>query len=187
METSKRASWLRLVHSLYESLRAETRDRWKRDLPFEELLFDRWERARSLGFGERTSIYHNSYIFGNVKVGEDTWIGPFTLLDGTGELTIGSHCSISSGVQIYTHETVDWALSGGAAEAERAPVHIGDCCYIGSQAVIRKGITIGDHVVVGACSFVNRDLPAFSIAVGVPAQVIGRVVIENKVIRREFF
>ena len=50
-----------------------------------------------------------------VTVGAGTWIGPNTLLDGTGGLSIGASCSISAGVQIYTHDSVMWALSGGTA------------------------------------------------------------------------
>lgn len=163
------------AREVYERLRAETRRRWQRDLPLEELIFDRWERARNLGFGEGTSIYHNSYVFGDVKVGAYTWIGPFTLLDGSGGLTIGSYCSISTGVQIYSHDSVRWALSGGHATYERAPVTIGDCCYIGSQTVITKGVTIGDHCIVSACSFVNRDLAPYTIALGIPCRPVGCV------------
>jgi acetyltransferase-like isoleucine patch superfamily enzyme len=172
-------SLVRRVRDVYERLKAETRRRWQRDLPLEELIFDRWERARNLGFGERTSIYHNSYVFGDVKVGAHTWIGPFTLLDGSGGLTIGSYCSISTGVQIYTHDTVKWALSGGKAEPDRAPVKVGDCCYIGSQTVITRGITIGDHCVISACSLVNRDLPPYTIAFGIPCRPMGRVEIRG--------
>lgn len=160
---------------LYERLRVEHREKWNRDLPINELLFDRWERARSLGFGEGASIYHSAMIFGNVRVGAGTWIGPNTLLDGSHGLTIGSTCSISAGVQIYTHDTVQWALSGGVAAAEGAPVSIGSCSHIGSHAIVAKGVTIGDHVVIGAGAFVNRDLPPFTIAVGVPCRRIGRV------------
>lgn len=163
------------LRALYEELRADVRERWQRDLPFEELLFDRWERARSLGFGEGTSIYHNSYVYGDVSVGRDTWIGPFTLLDGSGGLTIGDRCSISSGVQIYSHDTVRGTISGGAVETERAPVAIGSFTYIGSQTVVDRGVTIGDHVVIGASSFINRDIPANTIAVGVPCRPIGSV------------
>lgn len=161
----------------YEALRSTTRKRWERDLPIEELVFDRWERARSLGFGEGTSIYHSSYVYGRVSVGAHTWIGPMTLLDGSGGLTIGDHCSISASVQIYTHDTVRWALSGGAAEYEKAPVSIGSNCHIGSQTVVAKGVTIGDHSVVGACSFVNRDLPPYTVAFGVPCRPAGKVLV----------
>ncbi len=164
--------------ALNRKLSGAMRERWQRDLPFEELLFDRWERAKSLGFGEGSSIYHNSYVYGEVKVGKNTWIGPYTLLDGSGGLEIGDFCSISAGVYIFTHDTVKWALSGGKAGYERAPVKIGSCCYIGSQTVVSKGITIGDHCVIGACSFVNRDVPSFSIAFGVPCRHVGRVEID---------
>ena len=163
------------LRELYDALRAEKRERWHRDLPFEELLFDRWERARDLGFGDGSSIYHNSYVYGDVAVGANTWIGPFTLLDGSGGLSIGDYCSISSGVQIYTHDTVAWAVSGGRTKAQPAPVRIGDYCYIGSQTVIAKGVTIGEHSVIGACSFVNRDIPPYTVAVGVPSRPVGRV------------
>lgn len=151
------------------------RQRWDRDLPLEELISDRWERAKALGFGEGASIYQSSYVYGRVSVGAHTWIGPLTLLDGSGGLTIGEHCSISAGVQIYTHDTVKSALSGGVAPYERAPVVIGSNCYIGSQTVIAKGVTVGDHCIVGACSFVNRYLPPFTVAFGVPCRPAGRV------------
>jgi acetyltransferase-like isoleucine patch superfamily enzyme len=169
--------WIDEARAALEQLREGMRAKYDRDLPLEELLSDRWERARSLGFGEGTSIYHNSYVYGPVKVGRNTWIGPFTLLDGTGGLEIGSTCSISSGVQIYTHDTVKWAVSGGTAAYERAPVRIGDACYIGPQSVIAKGVTIGEHSVVGAHSFVNRDIPPYTVAAGAPCRAIGRVVI----------
>jgi acetyltransferase-like isoleucine patch superfamily enzyme len=164
---------------LYGRLQADMRERWSRDVPFDELLFDRWERARSLGFGEGTSVYHSSYVYGDVRVGRDTWIGPFTLLDGTGGLRIGDNCSISTGVQIYTHDTVKWAVSGGKEAYEQAAVEIGSCCYIGSQSVVSKGVSIGPHSVLGACSFVNRDLPPNAIAVGIPCRLIGRVEIAD--------
>jgi acetyltransferase-like isoleucine patch superfamily enzyme len=171
--------WIERARLAEEELEAQMRARWNRDLPLEELLFDRWARAKRLGFGEGTSVYHNSYIYGDVRVGENTWIGPFTLLDGSGGLEIGSHCSISAGVQIYSHDTVKWALSGGKIPAERVPVRIGDCCHIGSHVVIRKGVTIGDHSVIGASSFVDRDIPPFTVAFGIPCRPRGRVIIED--------
>lgn len=167
------------LHQLHNHLGAEKRQAWSRDLPLDELLFDRWERARTLGFGEEASIYQSSYVFGDVQVGAHTWIGPFTLLDGSGGLTIGSYCSISAGVHIYSHNTVKWAVSGGQAPYERRPVRIGNCCFLGPHAVIRDGVTLGDHVVVGAHSFVNRDVPARSIVAGAPARRIGRVAIDE--------
>jgi acetyltransferase-like isoleucine patch superfamily enzyme len=165
---------------LYGELRQEMKSRWDRDLPMEELLFDRWERARQLGFGANTSIYHNSYVYGDVKVGENTWVGPFCMLDGSGGLAIGDNCSISSGVHIYSHDTVKWALSGGKIQNEKGLVQIGNCCHVGALAVISKGVTIGDHCVVGAHSFLNQDVPPYTVVVGVPARPIARVEISNE-------
>jgi len=175
------------LQKLHERLRNEFRKKWKRSLPFFEEVFDRWERAKFLGFGEKTSIYQNSYVYGDVKVGKNTWIGPFTILDGTGGLTIGDFCSISSGVQIYTHETIEWALTGGKAKYVYAPVSIGDCCFIGSSSVIRMGTKIGNHCLIGADSFVNKNIPDNSIAAGTPVQIIGKVKIKGDAVKFEYF
>ncbi len=81
-----------------ERLRAE----FQRSLPFQDAMFDRWERAKRLGFLAGASIYNSAAVFGDVKAGAATWIGPNTLLDGSGGgIEIGAHCSISSGVHIY--------------------------------------------------------------------------------------
>ncbi|MEE9151810.1 MAG: acyltransferase [Thermoplasmata archaeon] len=160
------------LRRLYEALREEMHKKWNRDLPLEELLFDRWERANQLGFGKGASIYHNSYVYGDVKVGKYTWIGPFTILDGTGGLVIGSYCSISAGVQIYTHDTIKWAVTGGNAPYEYASVRIGDHCYIGPNTVISKGVRIGNGSIVGANSIVLSDIPARSKALGCPARLV---------------
>lgn len=149
------------------------RTRWKRALPFADYIVDRWEKARFLGFGEGSSIYDSALILGEVKVGEHTWIGPFTVLDGSGGLEIGDYCSISAGVQIYTHDTVLWAVSGGKQSPERASVRIGNRCYIGPNVVISKGVSIGDGCVIGANSLVNQDIPSGKKAWGSPARLQG--------------
>lgn len=137
-----------------------------------ELFTDRWEKASYLGFGKGSSIYDSSLIFGDIKVGRNTWIGPFTLLDGSGGLTVGSNCSISAGVQIYTHDSVKWAISGGEEAYEYAPVTIEDNCYIGPNTIISKGITLGKGTVVGCNSFVNRSYPPNSKIAGSPARLL---------------
>jgi len=161
---------------LWHKARRGKDDQWNRTLPFGDYIVDRWEKAKLLGFGEGTSIYDSSLVFGDVKVGENTWIGPFTILDGSGGgLTIGSHCSISAGVQIYTHDTVKRAISGGKMDIERVPTKIGDCCYLGPNTVVARGVTIGDGCVIGANSLVLDDIPAGSKAFGMPCKVRGKV------------
>jgi len=165
--------------ALHARLRDDMRSRFQRDLPLDELLGDRWERARSLGFGERASIYASAYVYGDVKVGEGTWIGPWVLLDGSGGLTIGAGCDISAGVQIYSHDTVERVLSEGRREVAHAPVMVEDHCHVGAAAVILRGVTIGHHSVVGAAALVNRDVPPLTIVAGLPARPIGRVELDG--------
>ena len=168
-----------LLEDVYQVLRGDIRERWDRDLPLDELVVDRWERAKTLGFGENTSIYALSYVYGDVAVGRDVWIGPYTLLDGTGGLTIGDYCSISAGVHIYSHDSVARAVSGGIAPIERRPVRIGPRTYIGSQSIVASGVSIGEGSVIGAGSFVNRDIPAGSFAAGSPCRLLGRVEVND--------
>jgi len=167
------------LQRLHWHVQGEVREKWNRSLPFGEGVVDRWERAAFLGFGEKTSIYDSAVVIGDVRVGANTWIGPFTLLDGSGGLSIGDHCSISAGVQIYSHDSVKWALTGGAAEYEKSPVQIGSNTYIGPMTVVSRGVTIGNHCLVGANSVVNKDLPDYSIAYGSTCRIVGRVVVRG--------
>lgn len=160
---------------LWGQLQSAVAEQWQRTLPLGDYFVDRWEKARRLGFGVGSSIYDSSLVLGSVKVGENTWIGPFTVLDGSGGLEIGSYCSISAGVQIYSHDTVEWSLTGGAAGPLRAPTRIGSRCYIGPNTVIAKGVTIGDGCVIGANSLVLSDIPEGSKAFGTPCRVVGKV------------
>ena len=162
-----------LIQRFWRERRAETKQRWNRELPLGDYVVDRWEKAKLLGFGERSSIYDSSIVIGDVKVGHDCWIGPFTVLDGSGGLAIGDYCSISAGVQIYSHDSVQWALTSGAAKYDHAPTRIGNNCYIGPNTVIPKGVTIGNHCVVGANSLVTRDIPDFSKGFGSPLRITG--------------
>jgi acetyltransferase-like isoleucine patch superfamily enzyme len=180
--------FVELLRESYLAADASLLAKYQRSLPFQDAMFDRWERAKRLGFSEGASIYNSAAVFGNVKVGGSTWIGPNTVLDGSGGgIEIGAYCSISSGVHIYTHDTVMWALSGGKLYSKHAPVCIGDCSYIGSQSVIAAGVTIGSRCVVAANSFVNANFPDATILGGTPARKIGEVVGEGDQVRMVFY
>jgi acetyltransferase-like isoleucine patch superfamily enzyme len=181
------AKLIDLLRKAYIEKDEELRAQFDRSLPFADGLFDRWERAKRLGFAEGASIYNSSLVYGDVEVGENTWIGPYTLLDGSGgEVSIGSFCSLSAGVHIYTHDTVMWALSGGRLEKRTGPVKIGDCCYIASQCIIAPNVSIGRQCVVAANSFVNQSVPDRTIVGGSPARKLGEVVEDGTNIRLDF-
>jgi acetyltransferase-like isoleucine patch superfamily enzyme len=145
--------------------------RWDRSVPFGDQVVDRWERAAAYGFGTGSSVYDSCLVLGDVTVGRATWIGPFTVLDGSGGLTVGDRTTLSAGVQVYTHESLGRTLSGGEAPVTRQPTNIGSDVYLGPNVVVSMGVTIGDGAVVGANSLVLSDIPAGARAHGNPARV----------------
>jgi acetyltransferase-like isoleucine patch superfamily enzyme len=154
-------------------------EKYDRSLPFNEALLDRWERAEKLRFGKDSSIYDSSLVFGSVKVGINCWIGPFTIIDGSGGLEIGNYCTISVGVQIYTHDNIKQTLTSGKLPIDREAVVIGNNVYIGPNAIIIKGVIIGSNCVIGANAFVNKNVQDNSIVFGHPAETKGKVIIDG--------
>lgn len=170
---------LRKLTTLRHELRAISRERYGRHNPFYEDLVDWKESGRYwTGVDRSVTIYGSTTLVGDVQIGPHTWVGPFCTLDGSGTLRIGAHCSISTGVQLMTHDSVRWALSGGSAPYERTPVQIGDCCFIGTHAVVLRGVTVGDQSLIAAGAVVTRDVPHRTIVGGVPARPIGTVDID---------
>jgi acetyltransferase-like isoleucine patch superfamily enzyme len=159
------------LRQLIERLRADMLEKYGRHVSVGDLLSDRWETARFYGFGEGSSCYDNVLILGDVKVGRNTWIGPNAVLDGSGGLEIGDYCSISAGVQIYSHHTVSWSASRGQELPERRPTRIGSGVYIGPNTIVQMGSVIGDDAVIGAMSLVNCDVPAQARGFGTPFRV----------------
>jgi acetyltransferase-like isoleucine patch superfamily enzyme len=122
----------------------------------------------------------HAWVVGDPQVGEGTWIGAFTVIDGSGGLTIGAGCDIASGAQIYTHSSARRCVSGRAFPVvERAPVRIGDRVFVGAGAIIQMGVTIGDGCVVAAGAVVTGDVPPRTVVAGVPARPTARVVVDG--------
>jgi acetyltransferase-like isoleucine patch superfamily enzyme len=164
--------WLGIIREFLNALSLKKKAQYNRRVSVGDLLTERSDNAAAYGFGEGTTMYDNVLVLGDVKVGRHTWIGPGCILDGSGGgLQIGDFCSISAGVQIYTHHTVNRSITLGAAPIDYAPTTIGNGVYIGPNAVLQMGLTVGDKVVIGANSFVNRDIPTGSKAFGNPARI----------------
>jgi acetyltransferase-like isoleucine patch superfamily enzyme len=175
------------LKEVYGQLDSSFQEELNRSVSFGDVFVDRWDRASKLGFGERTNIYDSSLVIGDVNIGSDCWIGPYTILDGSGYLKIGNYCTISAGVQIYSHNNIKRTLLSGQHEIEKSSVSIGNNTYLGPNTVISMGVEIGNHCVVGVGSFVNRSFPDFSIIAGVPAKQIGNVILSEKNVELKFF
>jgi acetyltransferase-like isoleucine patch superfamily enzyme len=175
---------LNQIHNILDN---EFRSQFDRSLPISEELIDRWERAKKLGFGTNSSIYDSAFVFGKPEIGNDVWIGPFSVLDASGGLKIGNNVTISVGVHIYTHDNIKQTLLGKNVPIELESVSIGNNSYIGPNTIISKGNTIGNHCVIATNSFVNKSFPDNSIAAGNPAKKIGEVIIKNGNINFNYF
>jgi acetyltransferase-like isoleucine patch superfamily enzyme len=122
----------------------------------------------------------HAWLIGDPEIGPGTWIGAFTVIDGSGGLVIGAGCDISCGVHIYTHSSVRRCVSGRRyTEVERQATRIGDRVFLGANAVVNMGVTIGDEAVVAAGAVVTRDVPARTVVAGVPARPVADVVISD--------
>lgn len=160
---------------LYQDLGKNFLEKLQRLPSLPDMIVDRWEKGKLLGFGEGSNIYDSSLVIGNVKVGKECWIGPNTILDGSGNLVIGDYCTVSAGVHVYTHDNVKQTLSSKRLPIERMATYIGNNVYIGPNAVITKGVTIGNNVIIGSFAFVNKSIPDYAIVIGQPARQVGTV------------
>lgn len=113
-----------------------------------------------------------SWFVGTPEIGDDVWIGAFTLIDGSGGLKIGRGVNVSSGAQLLTHSSARRTVTARAhPEVDRAPTVIGDHVFIGANAVVLMGCEIGAHSLVAAGAVVKEGsvFPPYSLIAGVPA------------------
>ena len=178
---------LKLLQILSTYLNLEKKANFNRYLPFNENLNDRWKKAKLFGFGDKSSVYDSCFVFGEVNVGIDCWIGPNTILDGSGGLTIGDFVTISAGCQIYSHDSIIRTLSSNKKEIKIKKTVIGNNVYLAPNCIVRKGVTIGDHCVVANGSYVNNNVEKNSIVAGNPARKIGEVLIQKGDIKLIYF
>lgn len=122
-------------------------------------------------FPKSTIIYWRARFFGlnGITIGENSIIGDHAFLDGRRGITIGKNVNISSEVRIWTSEH---DVFSPTFETIGAPVTIGDWAFVGSRVTILPGVSIGEGAVIGAGAVVTKDIPAWTIAFGVPAKPV---------------
>lgn len=111
---------------------------------------------------------HPKYYFliqhkDKLELGENTDIGAFTYINAKHGVTIEKNVQIGSHCSIYTVSTID---------EKKGKIVIKENARIGSHSTIMPGITIGKNAIVGAHSFVNKDIPDNAIAYGVPIKIM---------------
>ena len=126
-------------------------------------------------YGNGVSIADTVIVSSDVSIGKYSYVNPHSTLENC---TVGNYCSISAGVNICPGEHDLYAISTHPLFArdempKRAPVVIGHDVLISLNAVILKGVHIGNGAVIGAGAVVTKDIEPYEIVGGVPAKHIG--------------
>ena len=133
------------------------------------------EPGRPVRLGDRCAVAAQAFLHGPLTLGSDVSINAGARLDGGRKgITIGDGTRIASGAALYAF---DHGLAPDRAIRDQ-PVRsrgitLGQDVWVGANAGVTDGVTIGDHAVVAMGAVVTRDVPAWSIVAGVPAVVVG--------------
>ena len=133
---------------------------------------------RKFSLGDYSVIESFSCInnaVGDVIIGDHTRIGLHNTV--IGPVTIGHHVNLAQGITItaLNHNFEDKSQRIDAQGVSINPVIIGDDIWIGANAVVLPGVSIGHHSVVAAGAVVTKDVPPHSLVAGVPAKIIKEI------------
>lgn len=110
----------------------------------------------------------------SLEIGENVGIAANAFIAVRGKVEIGSNTIFGPGVSIHSEnhnfENVEKPIR--LQGATRKGVKIGEDCWIGSKVTILDGVNIGNHAIIAAGAVVNKDIPDYAIAGGVPAKII---------------
>lgn len=149
-----------------------------------------YEEVAGSSYFIRWLLYQPYYFFKNSKISRRSRIGKSVNLSGSiinnycyigqnciiNDTVIGNYCSIAAGVQIGGMEH-SWRWGSTSPRLSNKHVDnlktvIEDDVWIGANTVIKRGVQIKRGAVVGACSLVLNDIPAFSVVAGIPTKII---------------
>ncbi len=102
----------------------------------------------------------------NLKLGYKTDIGAFTYINAKEGVIIEDYVQLGSHCSIYSVSTID---------DKKGKVVLKKNCKIGSHSLVMPGVTVGENSIVGAFSFVNRDIPKNTLALGIPVKLIRKL------------
>lgn len=128
--------------------------------------------------GEFTRLHSPLYIqnaisgdLSNLRIGRHCYLGYSVLFDLVETVEIGDDCSIAAFVAFVTHFDCGERPLQQFYERQTGGIRIGAGTFLGTSCVVLHGVTIGECCVIAAGSVVTHDIPAHSVAAGVPARV----------------
>ena len=132
----------------------------KTKLRFKEWKYPKIEEGRPTKYN--WIVQHK----GKLKLGYRTDIGAFTYINAKNGVVVEDFVQIGSHCSIYSISTID---------DEEGQVVLRKNCKIGSHSIVMPGVTVGENSIIGAFSFVNKDIPENVVAIGAPVKVIKRI------------
>lgn len=144
-------------------------------------------RLSRLQAGEGTHIETNVLCIGarpgRITIGRQCYVGVGALLDFSSDLTIGDFVHIAGPTAaIHTHSSVPMTLKGCRLDQDGrqyGEVRVGGHTWIGGNAAVYPGTTIGDHCVVLPNSVVTADVESYTMVGGVPARLVRKITVEE--------
>lgn len=132
-------------------------------------------RSPGVKFGDKVTLNRYAYVQGGnggVRLGNRVEINNFSIVNGTGGVDIGDDTLVGPGVRIisYQHRFARSATIH-SQPVDARPISIGRDVWLGANAIILAGVTIGDGAVVAAGAVVRTDVPAYAVVAGVPATI----------------
>jgi acetyltransferase-like isoleucine patch superfamily enzyme len=126
-----------------------------------------------IDIGQRTVIDMEQYLVcpAGLKIGQHTHINRGCMIDSRGGITIGNNVSISHKVSLVS---ASHDIKSSTFDYLSAPIFIHDNAWIGLNAIILKGVTIGEGAVIAAGSVVTSNVLPYSIVAGIPAKELGK-------------
>ena len=113
--------------------------------------------------------------FSNLKIGNGCYIGKNVFFDLVKPIIIENEAVISAKVTFLTHSDPGERPLRKYYKRKTGSIRVGRGAWIGAAAIILPGVTIGECAVVGAGALVNKDIPAYSVAIGVPVRIIKKI------------
>lgn len=157
------------ISSFLGALKSYIFNNWMTFLPNHYIRTRYLKYCMGVKLGESSFIYMGCRFEGNISIGNHSVIGRNCVLNG--DITIKNNVSITAETYIFT-----WSHFSDSPvfSAFLKPVVIEDHVWIGARAMIFPGVTIGKGAILGAASSATKDIPDWSISVGVPAREIGK-------------
>lgn len=167
LKRAKRSLFRRLYFGIGIQMKSSVQSR-------RAMRFRYWAASRFVkSCGTNVNFEHGAKFNPELSIGDNSGVGVNCVINGEtyigNDVMMGPDCIMYS--YSHAHSRIDIPMNQQGFEAP-APIHIGDDVWIGARVIILPGVTVGNHVIIGAGSVVTKSIPDYAIVGGSPARII---------------